>query len=62
MYRINIRSVEIGKFTAIITDTSGNKIGEYALTDHIGRNYQDGYAGYWGQGDPKYDNFVLELK
>ncbi len=62
MYRINIRSVEIGKFTAIITDTSGNKIGEYALTDHIGRNYQDGYAGYWGQGDPKFDNFVLELK
>lgn len=61
-YRISVQSVEIGKFTAIITDSNNQKIGEYQLIDNKNKNFQDGYSGYWSQLDPVYDNFLLEEK
>ncbi len=61
-YRLTIQSVEVGKFTATITDSSGTKIGEYILTDDKNKNYQNGFAGYWSQLDPKFDNFLLEVR
>lgn len=61
-YRITIQSVEVGKFTATITDSSGTKIGEYTLTDDKNKNYQNGFAGYWSQLDPKFYNFSLEVR
>jgi uncharacterized protein YjdB len=61
-YRIAIQSIEIGKFTAIITDSNGKKIGEYQLIDNENKNFQDGYSGYWGQMDPTFDNFLLEVR
>lgn len=61
-YRITIQSVEVGKFTATITDSSGTKIGEYTLEDDKNKNYQNGFAGYWSQLDAKFDNFSLEVR
>ncbi len=61
-YRITIQSVEVGKFTATITDSSGTKIGEYTLTDDKNKNYQNGFAGYWSQLDPKFYKFSLEVR